>query len=119
MDKKPITGERAKLMNKAEDSVIIERLKELGQTVYLDLALESLIRLDIRADEKGDLKVLEANPKPDLKKPSETVTNLICIGLAEYEMNYSDLLRLVLANRLHQLFTHKMHLIGHITELMT
>ena len=119
MDKKPITGERAKLMNKAEDSVIIERLKELGQTVYLDLALESLIRLDIRADERGDLKVLEANPKPDLKKPSETVTNLICIGLAEHDMDYNDLIRLVLANRLHQLFTHKMHLIGHITELMT
>ncbi len=119
MDKKPITGQRAKLMSKAEDSQIIERLKELGETVYLDLALESLIRLDIRADERGDLYVLETNPKPDLKKPSETVTNLICIGLAEHEMNYTDLIRLVLANRLHQLFTHKMHLIGHITELIT
>jgi D-alanine-D-alanine ligase len=119
MDKKPITGARAKLMNKAEDTEIIQRLKELGETVYLDLALESLIRLDIRADEKGDLKVLETNPKPDLKKPSETVTNLICIGLAEHKMNYNDLIRLVLANRLHQLFTYKMHLIGHITELVT
>jgi D-alanine-D-alanine ligase len=119
MDKKPITGARAKLMSKAEDSEIMERLKALGETVYLDLALESLIRLDIRADEMGDLKVLEANPKPDLKKPSETVTNLICIGLAEHDMDYNDLIRLVLANRLHQLFTHKMHLIGHIAELMT
>jgi D-alanine-D-alanine ligase len=119
MDKKPITGDRAKLMNKAEDLEIIKRLKELGETVYLDLALESLIRLDIRADEDGNLMVLETNPKPDLKKPSETVTNLICIGLAEHEMDYTDLIRLVLANRLHQLFTHKMHLIGHIAELIS
>jgi D-alanine-D-alanine ligase len=119
MDKKPITGARAKLMDSPADAGIIEKLKELGETVYLDLALESLIRLDIRADERGDLMVLETNPKPDLKKPSETVTNLICIGLAEHNMDYKDLIGLVLANRLHQLFTHKMHLIGHITELIS
>jgi D-alanine-D-alanine ligase len=119
MDKKPITAARAKLLNKAEDAGVINRLKELGETVYLDLALESLIRLDIRADERGELMVLETNPKPDLKKPSESVTNLICIGLAEHKMDFKDLIHLVLANRLHQLFTFKMHLIGHITELLS
>ncbi len=118
MDKKPITGERAKLMDPDKDASIIAKLKGLGQTVYLDLAVESLIRLDIRADEKGNLFVLETNPKPDLKKPSETVTNLICIGLAEHDLVYNDLIRLVFANTLHQLFSQKKHLIGHIIELI-
>jgi D-alanine-D-alanine ligase len=119
MDKKAITANRAKLLNGEENAPLIQKLKELAQNVYLDLTLDSLIRLDVRADDEGNLFVLEANPKPDLKKPEESVTNLICIGLREHDLEYNDLIRLILANRIHELLTHKKSLIGEIIELLT
>jgi D-alanine-D-alanine ligase len=119
MDKKAITTSRAKLLHGDENAPLIQKLKELAQNAYLDLTLDSLIRLDVRADEEGDLFVLEANPKPDLKKPEESVTNLICIGLGEHDLEYNDLIKLILANRIHELFTHKKSLIGNIIRLLT
>ncbi len=119
MDKKAITANRAKLLCGEENAPLIGKLKELAQNVYLDLTLDSLIRLDVRADEEGNLFVLEANPKPDLKKPEESVTNLIYIGLCDYELEYNDLIRLILANHIHELLTHKQILIENIIELLT
>ena len=117
VDKKPITGDRVRYLD--DDPEVVDKLLELGQQTYLDLALECLIRLDIRADEEGTLYVLETNPKPDLKRPGDGVTNLICAGLEEYGLSYVDLIRLILANRLHQLLSQKSHLIGHIAELIS
>jgi hypothetical protein len=56
-------------------------LRRLAHETYLELNLGSLIRLDVRADASGKLHVLEANPKPDLKKPAAGVTSLIAAGL--------------------------------------
>jgi D-alanine-D-alanine ligase len=64
------------------------------------LQLETLIRLDVRADCEGTLHVLEANPKPDLKRPEGSRINLACAGLHQHGMNYEDLLLSLLTDTL-------------------
>ena len=99
MDLKPITGERARPLDPAIEGDIIERLKIIGRDVYQRLGIESLIRLDLRMDQNGDIFILEANPKPDLKAPTDTVTSLISLGLAAEGMDYDDLIFSLLADR--------------------
>jgi D-alanine-D-alanine ligase len=60
--------------------------------------------LDLRADDRGRLYVLEANPKPDLAAPRATSASLISIGLPELGMTYDDLIQSVLAERVNTLF---------------
>jgi D-alanine-D-alanine ligase len=62
---------------------------------------------------------LEANPKPDLKRPAENVTSLVALGLAEYGMSYNDLIFSLIADRLDYLFTQNIGIIPHIVELLT
>jgi len=62
------------------------------------------VRLDVRADARGDLYVLEANPKPDLAAPRASSTSLICAGLDRYGMSYDDLVLSILADRVATLF---------------
>jgi D-alanine-D-alanine ligase len=68
--------------------------------VFEGFDLDTLIRLDVRADADGRLKVLEANPKPDLAEPTEGVTSLVSIGLAAEGMTYDDLILSLFANRI-------------------
>jgi hypothetical protein len=84
----------------------------------LEFNLESLVRLDLRADQDGKLYILEANPKPDLKRPSEGVTSLICAGLPEAGMDYDDLIFSLLADRLDLLLRHRRGTISHIVEML-
>ncbi len=100
MDVKPITGERARALDPVTDADLIRRLRSIGRDVYQRLGLETLIRLDLRMDANGDLFILEANPKPDLKAPTGAVTNLLCIGLEAEGMDYDDLILSLLADRI-------------------
>jgi hypothetical protein len=74
--------------------------------------------MDLRADEDGKLYILEANPKPDLKRPSAGVTSLICAGLPEAGMDYDDLIYSLLADRLSLLLRHRRGTIAHIVDLL-
>ena len=114
MDKKPISSKRVKPLKDAE---VIKKLKNLAKEVYQLNNIETLIRLDVRADEKGELYILEANPKPDLKRPEKNVASIISLGLTEYNIGYNQLILQIFANTIFSLFNYKEHLIKHIKEL--
>jgi hypothetical protein len=90
----------------------------LARDVYLEFSLGSLIRIDLRCDERGGLKILEAHPKPDLKMPSGQVTSLISEGLAETGMGYDDLILSLLADRVDFLLTHRRQSVRHVIDLL-
>jgi D-alanine-D-alanine ligase len=106
MDLKPITGARVRPLSPGADSSVLMRLETLARHVYTGTPLNTLVRLDVRADDKGNLFVLEVNPKPDLKAPGAT-TSLICAGLARYGMSYDDLVLSVFADRIATLFNER------------
>lgn len=117
MDKKAITRKRAKPLDSA-DTELKQRLVALAQSIYWDLNLQSIIRIDVRADSDGDLHVLEANPKPDLKKPTDEITSLVFLGLDEYGLEYNDLILSILADRLDYLFMYNVGMIQPIIALL-
>ena len=100
MDVRGITKDRVRPLDSATDSVAISQLESLAQEIYGELGLESLVRLDVRCDLDGTMYALEANPKPDLKMPTESQTSIICEGLARQGMSYDDLILSLLADRL-------------------
>jgi D-alanine-D-alanine ligase len=118
MDIRPITGDRVRCLDDVRDARLVDRMRELARDVYREFNLSSLIRLDLRADERGDLYILEANPKPDLKKPEHGVTNLISAGLAQAGLSYEDLVLSLLADRLDTLFAHRRAAVQHILDLL-
>jgi D-alanine-D-alanine ligase len=118
MDVRPITADRFRAVSRRTDPELLDSLHRIGRDTYLEFDLGSLIRLDLRSDAAGDLYILEANPKPDLKVPSKGVTSLISAGLSESGMDYDDLVLSLLADRLDFLFTHRQGAIGHILELL-
>ena len=118
MDKKALTGERFRLLDDEKDADVKKRLSELAARVYTYLDLNTLIRLDVRADENGELAVLETNPKPDLKRPENGVISIVTVGLEPLEMSYNDLIHSILANRLHHLFSVQRGYIRHIVQMI-
>ena len=117
MDQKAITADRGRLMG-AEEPELKQQLIELARKIYWEFSLNSLVRIDVRSDADGELYVLEANPKPDLKHPGENVTSLVALGLAEYGMSYNDLIFSLLADRLDYLLTQHIEIIPHIVDLL-
>lgn len=117
MDKKAITADRGRLMG-AGEAELKQELIDLARKIYWEFSLNSLVRIDIRSDANGELYVLEANPKPDLKRPAENVTSLVALGLAEYGMSYNDLILSLLADRLDYLLTQHADIIPHIVDLL-
>jgi D-alanine-D-alanine ligase len=118
MDHRPITESRLKVIDPISDAMLLGDLRRLAHETYLELNLGSLIRLDVRADVDGKLHVLEANPKPDLKKPAAGVTSLIAAGLPELGMQYDDLILSLLADRLDFLFAHRSGMVRHLFDLL-
>lgn len=104
MDLKPITSKRTRPLVDGRDAAIVARLQDIARDVFLGVPLETLVRIDLRADDRGNPYVLEANPKPDLAAPSSKSTNLICAGLQQYGMSYDDLIQSILADHLSSLF---------------
>jgi D-alanine-D-alanine ligase len=117
MDHKAITTEGSRLLDHSEWE-LKQELRGLAEKIYWDLNLQSLIRIDVRADSEGVLHVLEANPKPDLKKPTADVTSLVMIGWQEYGGNYNDLILGLLADRLDYLFVYNRGVALPITNLL-
>lgn len=117
MDKKAITLDRVRTLAPHETE-LKKKLIELAQSIYWDLNLQSLIRVDVREDLNGNLHVLEANPKPDLKKPTSAQTSLVFVGLNEYGMSYNDLILSLLADRLDYLFTYNTGMIQPIIDFL-
>ena len=118
MDHRPITASRLKAVDPFVDALVLGDLRRLAYETYLELNLGSLIRLDVRSDDCGKLHVLEANPKPDLKKPADGVTSLVAAGLPELGMQYDDLILSLLADRLDFLFTHRKNAVQHLLDLL-
>lgn len=114
MDQKPIDGDRARALG--PDDPVSAPLLELARKVHDDLQIRCLVRLDVRADERGRLHILEANPKPDLKRPDEGVTSLVCLGLPQEGMSYEDLLLTMLLDRLHHYFRNRPSVVRHIED---
>jgi hypothetical protein len=115
---RPITQDRFRILDPKADRVAIEKLRRLACEVFVELNLNSLVRLDVRCDDHGVLNILEANPKPDLKRPTKDVTSLICGGLAETGMDYDDLILSLLADRLDFLLKSRRGTMGHIIDLL-
>jgi D-alanine-D-alanine ligase len=100
MDRRPISRESYRLLSAPADGETRDALGAIATGVYRRLRLEGIVRLDLRRDSAGHIMVLEANPKPDLKRPGPGVTSLVCAGLCEHGMDYEDLILSILANRL-------------------
>jgi D-alanine-D-alanine ligase len=118
MDVKPITAARFKHIDQSLEPDLWANIHRLARDVFLEFNLGSLIRIDVRADENGDLHILEANPKPDLKRPTHGVTSLISAGLSQAGLDYDDLILSLLADRLASLFSHCRSSASHIIELL-
>ena len=117
MDLRPITGERCRSLDAEADAALLERMRRIACEVFYEFNLGSLVRLDLRADAAGELFILEANPKPDLKRPAKNVTSLIAAGLPDAGMDYDDLILSLLADRLDFLLTHRTESVRHIVDL--
>lgn len=117
MDQKPISTSRLRLLTRDVDPEVIARLEEIALEVYLGLNLETLTRLDLRMAEDGELYILEANPKPDLKRPKGDKISLVCAGLAEHGMDYDDLVLSLLADRIDLLFCQRRGTVHHLQTL--
>lgn len=117
MDQRPITTDRVRLLDPNAESELSARLARMAQRVFDELDLETLVRLDVRADETGRLCVMEANPKPDLAAPSGNKTSLVASGLAQEGMVYDDLILSLLADRIDNLLSQRRGVISHLLEL--
>ena len=117
MDTRPITEDRLRMLEPKADARELHELHELARKVFLEMNLESIIRLDLRMDGAGRLQVLEANPKPDLKAPTEAGTSLVCAGLSAHGLNYDDLVLSLLADRLDVLLSQRRGVVSHLTAL--
>lgn len=116
MDKKAITSDRLRLLSPKEP--FKQQLEQIARAVYRSFNLTALIRLDLRTDLAGKLYILEANPKPDLKRPSKNATSLVAQGLNECGMSYEDLILSLLCDRLDYLLGYYPQIIAHIIELL-
>lgn len=56
----------------------------------------------------------EANPKPDLKRPTGSSTSIVCTGLPYLGWTYQDLIACLLVERLWQLEQHKPYMLAHV-----
>jgi D-alanine-D-alanine ligase len=117
MDVRPITTDRARVLGPEDDPVHADLL-HLARRVYIDFQLRTLVRIDIRADSGGRLQILEANPKPDLKRPRGEATNLVCLGLDRHGMGYDDLILSLLVDRLDHYFRNRPSAVRHIADLL-
>ena len=118
MDVRPITTKRVNMLDPDRDGEIIQRLHQLACEIFQELNLETLIRLDVRMDSNGVLNVLEVNPKPDLKAPTEEKTSLVCTSLESLGMTYEDLIISMLADRLDLYLSQRRGSITKLAEML-
>jgi D-alanine-D-alanine ligase len=117
MDHKPITENRFRHVEPREAELWMN-IHRLARETFLEFNLGSLIRMDLRADDGGNLYILEANPKPDLKYPANGVTSLVSAGLSQTGLGYDDLILSLFADRIDYLLRHREGSVAHIAELL-
>lgn len=114
MDVCPITSDRLKLV---VDETLKAEISAIACQIFNAFNIHTLIRVDLRMDNKGRLFVLEANPKPDLKSPKGSEVNLVSFGLSREGLDYESLIQSLLFNRLQQLYRHRPTNVSHcLTE---
>lgn len=120
MDIKPISKDRLRVLDasNASESDVVRRLRAIARTVYLDFDLSTLVRIDIRSDVYGNMFVLEANPKPDLKAFDSKSTSLVAVGLHMHGVSYEEYIYSLIADRVHRLFRNSSENIEHIVNLL-
>lgn len=118
MDHRPITTDRVRCLDPVAESELHGKLVDIGRQVYKEFDIETLIRLDVRADNQGELYVLEANPKPDLAAPIEDRTSIVCAGLKDEGMTYDDLILSLIADRIDMLFSKRRAVVSHLHVLL-
>jgi D-alanine-D-alanine ligase len=106
-DLRPIGLGRLRLLGEDETQAAPQRLIAITQKLYARLGLESTVRVDFRANAQGDIFILEANPKPDLKYPEASVVSLMAAGLHLHGLSYDDLILSLLADRVYALLTKR------------
>ena len=109
---------RVRGLSPETDAAEVRELENLGSRVFNDLNLETLVRLDVRADATGKMYVLEANPKPDLKAPTAEKTSLVCASLQQFGMSYDDLVLSLLADRIDLLFACRRGTVHELIKLL-
>ncbi|MGI9506569.1 MAG: D-alanine--D-alanine ligase family protein, partial [Geminicoccaceae bacterium] len=119
MDHRPITTDRIRCLDPMAEVDLYGQLVDIGRQVYREFEIETLIRLDVRANDQGDLYVLEANPKPDLAAPVENRTSIVCAGLADEGMGYDDLILALIADRIDVLFSQRRAMVTHLDALLS
>ena len=105
MDVRPIANRRVRPIEPRSEQRLGEGLHRLGIEVFQKFQLDALVRIDIREDQNGKLHVLEANPKPDLRCPTDGTTNLICAGLPR-GTSYDDLILSLFVQRLDRMLAN-------------
>ena len=118
MDERPITTDRLRSLGPKSDSHIHGKLVDIAREVFTEMDLETLIRLDLRMDAEGRLNVLEANPKPDLKRPAADKTSIVCAGLSACGMDYDDLILSLLVDRVDLLFCQRRGAVTALSALL-
>lgn len=118
MDVAPITMDRLRLLGPKHDFDTFKQIVNLARTVYDDFYIDTLIRLDLRMDAKGEINILEVNPKPDIKKPNAELTSIVCCGLQACDMDYDDLILSLFADRIDRLFCERRHVVTSFTALL-
>jgi len=118
MDVKNISNDRMRVLSQDTDEHVINQLKEISSRIYQELDLETAVRIDFRADDSGVIHVLEANPKPDLKRPVKNQISLICAGLDDENMSYECLIQSMFINRVHDLITYKRKMAPKLCSLL-
>lgn len=118
MDHRPITKDRVRCLDRAAEGDLYDKLARMACQIYQEFDLETLIRLDVRADDDGDLYVLEANPKPDLAAADEERTSIVGAGLKDEGMTYDDLILSLIADRIDVLFSQRRAVVSHLDALL-
>jgi D-alanine-D-alanine ligase len=106
MDFREITARRITLVDETEWA-LRQEIEAIARQVYQGFDLGALVRIDLRQDASGRLHVLEANPKPDLRRPDALATSLTTFGLPAVGLGYDDLISNLLTERLYRLLTRE------------
>ena len=113
MDTKAITANRVRLVDPITEAPLLNSMHDLARRVYAQFNLTAVVRLDIRADARGTLYILEANPKPDLARPSPTSVSIIAAGIEPLGWSYPDLIAFLLVERLATLQRTRPYAVAH------
>jgi D-alanine-D-alanine ligase len=105
-DMRPIAMGRLRLLD-SDSGPAAYSIELITAKLFTRLGLESTVRVDFRSDEKGRVHILEANPKPDLKRPQDDVVSLMAAGLPQQGMDYDDLILSLLADRIYSLLVRR------------